>query len=46
VKLADLVRIGRGFDASIAGASQHAHEQLDIGLLVVDDQDSGVQDIG
>ena len=42
---ADLVRIhGRG-DARVAGLAQHLLEQADIGLLVVDDQDAGVENV-
>ena len=46
VKLADLLRIHRGRDASIAGAAQHLLEQPDIGFLIVNDQDAGVKNIG
>ena len=46
VKCADLLRIGRGVDGSIAGDAQHALEQLYIGFLIVNNQDGGVQNIG
>ena len=43
---ADLLRIhGRG-DAGVAGLAQHLLEQADIGLLIVDDQDAGVENVG
>ena len=45
VKFADRVRIGRGLDANVAGAAQHAFEQSDIGRLVVNDQDPRVQNV-
>ena len=44
--LADLVRIGGGFDGSVAGDAQHALQQKDVGFLIVHDQDSGVQNAG
>ncbi len=46
VKLADLVRIPRGRNRRVAGAAQRVLEQRDIGRLIVDDQDAGVQDVG
>jgi hypothetical protein len=46
VKFADLVRISRGLDGSIAGAAKHPLEQKDIGFLIVYDQDFGVKNIG
>jgi hypothetical protein len=46
VKLADLARIHRGRDGGITGAAQYALEQKDIGLLIVNDQDSSVKDVG
>ena len=46
VQFADLVRIGRRVDGSIAGDAQHALQQTDIGFLIVNDQDSGLQNIG
>jgi hypothetical protein len=46
VKFADLIRIGRGGDGSIAGNAQNALQQQDIGFLIVDDQDFSVQNIG
>jgi hypothetical protein len=33
-------------DASIAGDAQNALDQPDIGFLIVNDQDFGVQNIG
>ena len=43
---AHLVRIhGRG-DAGVAGFLQHLLQQGDIGLLVVDDQDAGTENVG
>ena len=38
--------IHRRRNARIAGAAQHLFDQKDIGLLVVDDQAGGVQNIG
>src|ERR1039458_6634476 len=46
VKFADLGRIGRGLDGSVAGDAQHALQQTDIGFQVVNHQDSGVQNVG
>jgi hypothetical protein len=46
VKLADLGRIGRRLDGSIAGDAQHALKQTDVGFPIVNDQDSGVQNVG
>ena len=41
-----LKRIRRRCDGSVAGASEHSLEQQNIGILVVDDQDAGVEDPG
>ena len=46
VQRADLGRIRRGRDGNMAGSAQHPLEQQDIDFLIVDDQDSGVQNIG
>ena len=43
---ADFLRIHRRGDVGIAGVAQHLLEQADIGLLIVDDQYSGVEDFG
>jgi hypothetical protein len=43
---AHLVRIhGRG-DRGVAGFLQHLREQADVGLLIVDDQEAGVENVG
>ena len=46
VQPADLVRIHRRRDASVAGLAQHAIEQTDIGFQIVDDQNFGAKNIG
>jgi hypothetical protein len=46
VKLADFVRIRRGRDGNIAGATHHPLEQKDISFQIVDNQDAGVEDRG
>ena len=46
VKLADLAGIHRGRDGHITGAAQHLLEQEDIDLLIVDDQDFAVKNVG
>ncbi len=43
VQLADLGRIGGSVEGGIAGNAQHALKQADIGFLIVDDQDSGIE---
>ena len=43
---ADLVRIHRRGNAGVAGLAQHLLEQTDVGLLIVDDQDAGVENVG
>ena len=43
---ADLLRIHRRGDAGVAGLAQQLLEQADIGLLIVDDQDAGVENVG
>ena len=40
------LRVHGGGDARIAGVAQHLFEQHDVGLLVIDDEDAGVQDLG
>ena len=42
---ADLVRIHRRGHARVAGLAQQLLEQADVGLLVVDDQDAGVENV-
>ena len=46
VQRADFLRIHRRGNAGVAGFTQQLLEQTDIGLLVVDDQDRGVQNVG
>src|SRR5204863_364649 len=43
---ADLVRISGRAHAAVAGLAQGLLEQADIGLLIVDDQEAGVEDVG
>jgi hypothetical protein len=40
------MRIHRGRDGSIAIAAQRAIKQVDIGFLIVNDQDFGVMNVG
>ena len=42
---ADLARIHRRGDAGIAGLAQQLLEQADVGLLIVDNQDAGVENV-
>ena len=46
VKLADHARVHRGRDRGMAGAAQYALQKKDIGLLIVNDQDFSVKDVG
>ena len=46
VERANLKRIHRQRYGSVAGARQHALQETDIGFLIVDDQDFGVQNSG
>ena len=43
---ADLVRASGGAHAAVAGLAQGFLEQANVGFLVVDDQDAGVEDLG
>ncbi len=42
----DLVRIHRRHDAAVAGFAQQLFEQKHVGLLIVDDQNAGVENLG
>ena len=46
VESADLLRILRRGDAGVARLAKQLFEQTDIGLLIVDDQDAGVENRG
>src|ERR1017187_1893622 len=46
VKFADLGRIRRRLDGSVAGDAEHALKQTDVGFQIVNHQDSGVQNVG
>jgi hypothetical protein len=46
VQVAHLARIGGRLDGGVPGDPQHALQQKDIGFLIVNDQDSGLQNIG
>ena len=46
VQLADFQRILGGTDGGVARDAQHALNQQDIGVLVVNHQDFGIQNIG
>jgi hypothetical protein len=46
VQRADFARIHGGGDVGVAGFAQQLLEQTDIGLLVVNDKDAGVEDVG
>ena len=45
VQLADFVRIPGGRDGSVTGPAQHLHQQSDIDLQIVHDQDAGLKNV-